>query len=158
LRVLNYDGRLYQDPKPVFEPNSEKVQFKQGLFPILEPFDLKGVGILGYRYLDVDKQDDTWLYLPTLRRVRRLSSAQRSDALVAQDMDVDSYYVYEGIPAWMDWKYLGEKEMLGIMHAQHYPVKWADGSANFAFDEVWEPRKVFVIEGTSRLAQYAYSK
>ncbi len=158
LRTLNYDGRLYVDPKPLLEPNAEKVQSKQGLYPILEPFDLKGVGTLSYRYLDIEKQDDTWLYLPTLRRVRRLSSAQRSDALFGQDTDVDSYYGYAGSPAWMDWKFLGEREMLGVMHAQHFPVKWADGSANFAFDDVWEKRKVYVVEGTPRLAQYAYSK
>ena len=158
LRGLNYDGRLYQDPKPKFEPNPEGVQAKSGLFPILEPFDLKGVGTLSYRYLDIDKQDDTWLYLPTLRRVRRLSSAQRSDALFGQDTDVDSYYGYAGSPAWMDWKFLGEKEMLGVMHGQNFPVKWAAGGANFAFDDVWEPRKVYVVEGTPRLSQYAYSK
>jgi Protein of unknown function (DUF1329) len=158
LRSINYDGRLWQDPKPKYEPNTEEVQNKSGLYPILEPFDLKGVGTISYRYLDIEKQDDTWLYLPTLRRVRRLSSAQRSDALFGQDTDVDSYYGYAGSPSWMDWKYLGEREMLGIMHAKNFPVKWADGGANFAFDDVWEPRKVYVIEGTSRLAQYAYSK
>ena len=158
LRGLNFDGRLYVDPKPKFEPNPEGVQAKSGLYPILEPFDLKGVGTLSFRYLDIDKQDDTWLYLPTLRRVRRLSSAQRSDALFGQDTDVDSYYGYAGSPAWMDWKFLGEREMLGVMHAQNYPVKWAAGGANFAFDDVWEKRKVYVVEGTPRLAQYAYSK
>ncbi|MFM7140988.1 MAG: DUF1329 domain-containing protein [Alphaproteobacteria bacterium] len=158
LRGLNYDGRLFVDPKPKFEPNPEAVQGKAGLYPILEPFDLKGVGTLSYRYMDTEKQDDTWLYLPTLRRVRRLSSAQRSDALFGQDADVDSYYGYAGSPTWFDWKFLGEREMLGVFHAQNLPVKWAAGSANFAFDDVWEPRKVYVIEGTPRLAQYAYSK
>jgi hypothetical protein len=58
----------------------------------------------------------------------------------------------------MEWKLLGEKEMLGVMHAQNFPAKWAAGSANFAFDEVWEKRNVWVLEGTSKLAQYAYSK
>jgi len=158
LRAISYTGRLYVDPKPTFEPNRDGVRGKQALYPILEPFDLKGVGTLSFRYLDPDKQDDTWLYLPSLRRVRRLSSAQRSDALFGQDTDVDSYYGYAGNPAWMEWKLLGETEMLGVMHAQNFPAKWAAGSANFAFDEVWEKRKVWVVEGTSKLAQYAYSK
>ena len=82
--------------------------------PILEPFDLKGVGALGNRYIDPGKQDDSWLYLPSLRRVRRLSTAQRSDALFGQDTDVDSYYGYAGHIAWMDWKFLGEQELLGV--------------------------------------------
>jgi hypothetical protein len=157
FRVLRYVGRLHNDPKPLWRTN-EGYQSKQSLHPVLEPFDLKGVGGLSFRYVDPSKQDDTWLYLPSLRRVRRLSSAQRSDALFGQDTDVDSYYGYAGHIAWMTWKYLGEREMLGAFHAQSYPVKWGQGASDFAFDDVWEKRKVHVIEGVSKLAQYAYSK
>jgi hypothetical protein len=157
FRVLRYVGRLYQDPKPLWR-TSEGYQSKGSLHPILEPFDLKGVGALSFRYIDPSKQDDTWLYLPSLRRVRRLSSAQRSDALFGQDTDVDSYYGYAGHIAWMSWKYLGEKQMLGCWHAANYPVKWGTGGADFAFDDGWEKRKVHVVEGVSKLAQYAYSK
>ncbi len=157
FRGVRYLGRLYQDPKPTW-PNREGFQSKSSLHPILEPFDLKGVGGLSFRYEDPSKQDDTWLYLPSLRRVRRLSSAQRSDALFGQDTDVDSYYGYAGHIAWMTWKYLGKKEMLGVFHAENYPVKWAPGGADFAFDDVWEKRRVHVIEGVSKLSQYAYGK
>ena len=157
FRVLRYVGRLYQDPKPLWQ-TSEGYQNKGSLHPILEPFDLKGVGALSFRYIDPSKQDDTWLYLPSLRRVRRLSSAQRSDALFGQDTDVDSYYGYAGHIAWMTWKYLGEKQMLGCWHAANYPVKWGTGGADFAFDDGWEKRRVHVVEGVSKLAQYAYSK
>jgi hypothetical protein len=157
FRVLRYVGRLYQDPKPTWQ-TSEGYQTKSSLHPVLEPFDLKGVGGLTFRYFDPSKQDDTWLYLPSLRRVRRLSSAQRSDALFGQDTDVDSYYGYAGHIAWMTWKYLGKKPMLGCMHAENYPVKWAAGGNDFAFDDVWEKRNVHVVEGVSKLAQYAYSK
>jgi hypothetical protein len=156
LRRLFWTGRLYVDPKPE-KPNPNGYRVQQGLYPILEPFDLKGVGALGNRYTDSAKQDDSWLYLPSLRRVRRLSTAQRSDALFGQDADVDSYYGYAGHISWMDWKYLGEKEILGIVHAEHFPVKW-DSKVDWAFDDVWEKRKVYVIEGTSKLPQYAYSK
>ena len=121
-RNLWYTGRLYVDPKPEL-PNPDKVRGKSSLHPILEPFDLKGVGLTGTRYLDPDRQDDTWLYLPSLRRVRRLSSAQRSDALFGQDTDVDSYGGYAGQIPWFDWKFLGEKEVLASFHAEQFPVK-----------------------------------
>jgi len=156
FRRLFWNGRLYVDPKPE-KPNRNSYRAQQGLYPILEPFDLKGVGALGYRYLDPAKQDDSWLYLPSLRRVRRLSTAQRSDALFGQDTDVDSYYGYSGHIAWMEWKFLGERDLLGVMHARHYPVKW-DERVDWAFDEVWEKRRVYVLEGTSKLPQYAYGK
>ncbi len=156
LRRLFWTGRLYVDPKPE-KPNPNGYRAQQGLYPILEPFDLKGVGALGNRYLDSSKQDDSWLYLPSLRRVRRLSTAQRSDALFGQDTDVDSYDGYAGQIAWMDWKLLGEKDVLGVMHAKNFPVKWAS-PADWAFDDTWEKRSVWVIEGVSKLPQYAYSK
>jgi hypothetical protein len=79
-RRMYYNARLYVDPKPALE-NPEGIRFKEVLGPLIAPFDLKGIGALEYRYIDRAKQDDTWLYVPSLRRVRRLSTAQRSDAL-----------------------------------------------------------------------------
>ena len=156
FRRLFWNGRLYVEPKPE-KPNPNGYRVQQGLYPILEPFDLKGVGALGNRYIDPAKQDDSWLYLPSLRRVRRLSTAQRSDALFGQDTDVDSYFGYAGHIAWMDWKFLGEREVIASFHGQHFPVKWNE-KVDWAFDDVWEKRKVYVVEGVSKLPQYAYSK
>jgi hypothetical protein len=156
FRRLFWTGRLYVEPKPAM-PNPNGFRRQEGLYPVLEPFDLKGVGAIGYRYLDPGKSDDSWLYLPSLRRVRRLSTAQRSDALFGQDTDVDSYGGYAGQIAWMDWKYLGEREMLVAAHAEHVPVKW-DEKVDWAFNEGWEKRKMYVVEGISKLPQYAFSK
>ena len=158
LRTLLYTARLNVDPKPVYGENSEGVRAKQSLHPILEPFDLKGVGLTTIRYLDPDRQDDTWLYLPTLRRVRRLSSAQRSDALFGQDTDVDSYGGYAGQIAWFDWKFLGEKTILATFHAEHFPVEYCEGEGDFIYCDNWEKRDVWVLEGVSKQAQYAYGK
>jgi hypothetical protein len=157
FRRLYYVGRLYVDPKPTY-PNGDGYHYKETLHPMVEPFDLKGVGFTYYRYLEPSKQDDSWLYLPSLRRVRRLSTAQRSDALFGQDTDQDSYGGYAGSIAWMDWKLVGEKEMLGAFHTKNFPVKWAQGAADWGFDDVWEKRKVYVVEGVSKLPQYAFSK
>jgi len=154
---LFYNGRLYIDPKPEL-PNPDGIRYKELTGPILSPLDLKGVGSLSYRFLDLNEQDRTWLYTPTLRRVRRLSTSQRSDSVFGQDTDLDSYYGYSGNIAWMSWRFLGEKKMLGSFHALHSPVEWCPGKGDFAFCDVWEPRDVFVVEGISKLPQYAYSK
>src|SRR5258705_5689113 len=153
---LFWNGRLYVEPKPAM-PNPNGLRRQEGLYPVLEPFDLKGVGFINYRYLDSGKSDDSWLYVPSLRRVRRLSTAQRSDALFGQDTDVDSYYGYAGHIAWMTWKFLGERDVIGVYHAKNNPVKWND-KVDWAFDDVWEKRRVYVIEGVSKLQQYAYGK
>ncbi|HET9061701.1 MAG TPA: DUF1329 domain-containing protein, partial [Candidatus Binatia bacterium] len=157
IRRLYFRERLVIDPKPEM-PSKDETRYKEALYPIVEPFDLKGTGFTLNRYLDHTRQDDTWLYLPQLRRVRRLSSAQRSDALFGQDTDQDSYAGYAGNVAWMAWKFLGEKTVLGSLHSEHLPVKWQTGSGNYMHDDTWEPREVVIVEGVSKLPQYAYSK
>jgi len=159
LRVFQFLGRLHHEPMPVFEPNEDATFRKSGLYPLIEPFDLKGVGGVSYRYIDLVRQDDTWLYLPFLRRVRRLSSAQRSDALFGQDIDVDSYGGYAGQIPWFDWKLLGEKPMLASLHGQNLPPKPCEKDGGMTFCEHWEMRpNVYIIEGKPKVANYAYSK
>ncbi|HUI26285.1 MAG TPA: DUF1329 domain-containing protein, partial [Candidatus Kryptonia bacterium] len=157
LRQLFYVGRLYVEPKPEL-PNPDGVRGKSSMHPILEPFDLKYVGLTVIRYLDPDRADNTWLYLPTLRRVRRLSTAQRSDALFGQDTDVDSYGGYAGQIGWFNWKYLGERQMLASFHSEHFPVQFCPGAGEFIFCDKWEMRKMYVVEGVPLQAQYAYGK
>lgn len=157
FRRLYYVSRLYHDPKPTWE-SGDDVRYREVLHPILEPFDLKGVGLTYNRYLDPYRQDDSWLYYPLLKRVRRLSSAQRSDALFGQDADIDSYGGYAGNPAWMSWRLLGTRRLLGPMHTRNFPARWSPGGADFLFDDTWEMRDVYVIEGRSRLPDYAYER
>jgi hypothetical protein len=90
--------------------------------------------------------------------VRRLSTAQRSDALFGQDTDPDSYWGYNGHIAWSEWKFLGEQKMLGVLHGEHYPMKACEGEANYMFCDAWEMRDMWVVEGVSKLPQYAYGK
>jgi len=157
IRRLYFVGRTTVEPIPSL-PNRDRVRFKEALYPLVEPFDLKGVGFTMNRYISHRRHDDTWLYLPQLRRIRRLSSAQRSDALFGQDTDTDSYEGYQGNIAWMDWKLLGETTILATMHAENLPVHWHAPPGDFLHDDVWEPREVWILAGTSKLPQYAYSQ
>ncbi|RMD81413.1 MAG: DUF1329 domain-containing protein [Candidatus Dadabacteria bacterium] len=159
LRVIRFQGRLYHDPKPELKPNHDKVFQKGGLYPLIEPFDLKGVGGISFRYLDQHKQDDTWLYLPMVRRVRRMSTNQRSDALFGQDIDVDSFGGYAGQIPWFEWRLLGERPMLASLHGERLPPEPCEGDGGMTFCEKWEMRpSVWVIEGKSKFPGYAYGK
>ncbi len=71
MRVLGFQGRIKNERKPQFLPNNDKVFQKAGLYPLIEPFDLKGVGGVSFRCLDQTEQDDTWLDLPFVRRPPR---------------------------------------------------------------------------------------
>ncbi|MBI5506634.1 MAG: DUF1329 domain-containing protein [Deltaproteobacteria bacterium] len=159
LRVLRFQGRIKNEPKPDILPNNDQVFQKGGLYPLIEPFDLKGVGGVSFRYLDQTKQDDTWLYLPFVRRVRRMSSAQRSDALFGQDIDVDSFGGYAGQIPWFTWKFLGEKPLLMSLHGQRLPPRPCSKDGGMTFCEPWELRPaVYIVEGKPKASGYAYSK
>lgn len=160
-RRLRMEGRLKHEPVPRFSDadNHEEVFAKFGFYPLIDPFDLKGVGSISYRYRAPDRMDDTWLYIPTIRRVRRMSSAQRSDALFGQDIDLDSFGGWAGHIAVMEWKLLGVKEMLGSMHGINLPPKLCTRDGGMTFCEAWEKRpSVYIVEGVARAADYAYSK
>ncbi len=159
LRVMRFQGRLRHAPKPTIEPNNDQVFYKAGLYPLIEPFDLKGVGGVSFRYLDQKRHDDTWLYLPFVRRVRRLSTTQRSDALFGQDIDVDSFGGYAGQIPWFEWKLLGEKPMLASLHGKRLPPEPCVEDGGMTFCEPWELRpSVYAIEGKSLWPNYAFSK
>jgi hypothetical protein len=158
LRILKFVGRTEQPPIPAM-PNPGGFFAKAGQYPVIEPFDLKGVGGVSYRHLDPKKHDDTYIYLPSLRRVRRLSSAQRSDALFGQDVDVDSYGGYAGQIPWFKWKLLGVRSMLASGHGENLPPVPCTGDGGVTFCENWEQLpKVYLVEGTPKMSGYAYSK
>ncbi|HYC53927.1 MAG TPA: DUF1329 domain-containing protein [Candidatus Binatia bacterium] len=158
-RNLRFFGRLHNDPRPIIADNPDQVFNKAGFFPLIEPFDLKGVGTVSFRYIDPTRQDDTWLYTPAIRRVRRLSSAQRSDALFGQDIDLDSFGGYAGQIPWSDWKLIGKKPMLASLHGKNLPPKVCPNDGGVTYCEDWEVRpNVWIVEGRSKLQGYAYSK
>jgi hypothetical protein len=159
VRRIRFKGRLEHEPIPEIADNKDGVFAKQGFYPLIEPFDLKGVGSISYRYLDPSRQDDTWLYVPVIRRVRRMSSAQRSDALFGQDIDLDSFGGYAGQVGWFDWKLLGEKPMLASFHGENLPPVVCEKDGGMTYCENWEVRPhVYIIEGEAKVPNYAYSK
>ncbi len=58
---------------------------KQVLF-YLEPSNVRGTGFLTYDYADPGRDDDQWLYLPALRKTRRISASDRGDYFLGTDL------------------------------------------------------------------------
>jgi hypothetical protein len=52
-----------------------------------EPRDIAGTAFLSHTY--VDRPDDQWLYLPSLRRVRRIASVNQSSAFVGSEFSYE---------------------------------------------------------------------
>jgi len=54
-----------------------------------KPSNVKGTGFMTYDYFDAEQDDDQWLYLPALRKVRRISASDRGDYFLGTDFTYD---------------------------------------------------------------------
>jgi outer membrane lipoprotein-sorting protein len=51
----------------------------------LSPKNIKDTAFLTYDYPEIDRDDDQWLYLPAMRKVRRISASDRGDYFLGTD-------------------------------------------------------------------------
>ena len=156
FRRLFWTGRLYVDPKPD-KPNPNGYRAQQGLYPILEPFDLKGVGALGNRYTESRSRTTRG---STCRRSAACGVCRPRSAPTRSSGRTPTSTATTAMPAtspgWTGSTWARRRSSRRV-HAEHFPVKW-DEKVDWAFDDVWEKRKVYVDRGHSKLPQYAYSK
>ncbi len=131
------------------------------------PFDARGIQLLSYRYKSSDKprseakNDDTWVYVPTLRRVRRISSAQRTDAVSGTDFTFDDLRSFAGIVPQYEWQCLGERRILAPMNTKvkAYPYEKDHNFGPYGLsyaDDRWELRDAWVVRMTPKNADHPY--
>ena len=160
-KVRNYGvNRLKSDNAP--DPNgiAQKVRNL-----VTHPADTAGLAFLAISYLDNNRDQDTWLYLPALRRVRRAPTMTGGGSLEGELVMDENGLEFRGkINDW-HWKLLGKKEM--YIPYNCYDI-WEVGASDE--EECWaqdinperiryELHRVWVVEGTARKGlNHPYSK
>jgi hypothetical protein len=91
-------------------PNKDLIQ-RYTLISVDRPYDIAGFNLLLWRYRD-ERQDMNLSYIPAIRRARRMSPANRSDAFVGSDFCIDDPNGYDGKICMFDWKVLRKQEAL----------------------------------------------
>ncbi len=145
-------GRTEVEPMPVdpdFKSTGRLWLF--ALYPVIQPATQRGAGIVRFRYADPKRGDDSWSYTVGARRVRRLNEAILSDATGISAWNPDHYSGFNPKTEAYDYKFLGEKQMLACVHAEHSPEIPCptDGGAS-ACPEAWEYRHMYVLEAKPR--------
>jgi hypothetical protein len=132
-----------------------------------KPFDARGIELLSYRYKSSDKprsearNDDTWVYVPTLRRVRRISTAQRTDAVAGTDFTFDDLRSFNGIVPQYTWECLDERRMIAPMNTKvkGYPYEkdhnFGPYGLSFASDR-WELRDAWLVRMLPKNEDHPY--
>jgi len=180
------EGQMTQFPMDGYPPrkgcvNKENIE-RYSILQILAPFDIAGTNILLWRYRDA-RFDSTFGYIPAIRRVRRMSPANRSDAYIGTDMCVDDAWCFDGKTTAFTWKLLRKQEGLlpyGFKEVQpfrktsnacvttertpclelNYERKDAQTAPWFPAGNklVWTKRPVYVVELKARDPYYNYGK
>lgn len=85
---------------------------KRAILFFLEPNSVRDTAFLSYDYSEADRDDDQWLYLPALRKSRRIAAADRGQSFVGTDFSYEDMKKETklGIPDYR-WKTLGEEEV-----------------------------------------------
>ncbi len=115
------------------------------------PPEYRGTMLLSYRYKDAAGPPfestgiDTWVYVPTLRRVRRISGAQRTDAIAGTDFSMEDANSFDGIIPEFEWECLGTMDVLAPVNTKvkAYPFDKDHSFGPFGLsfaDDRWELR------------------
>ena len=82
-------------------------EVNKNLIKFLSPSDIKGTGFLSWE--NQDRDDDQFLFLPALKKVRRISASQRSDSFMGTDF---TYEDMEGKEMGLDIHTLMKEEVI----------------------------------------------
>ncbi|MBT6914209.1 MAG: outer membrane lipoprotein-sorting protein, partial [Candidatus Marinimicrobia bacterium] len=96
----------------------------------LSPADVKNTSFMTWSYDDASKSDDQWIYLPALKKVKRISSDSKGDYFMGSDFTYDD---------------LGDRHPMDDTHT-------------ILREEVLEGKETIVIESVSKDEEYMYAR
>jgi len=173
----NNIGRIEVPPVPT-DPDfkASGVRYKFAYYPFLEPADLRGYGFIRYRHMNPAEEDNSWVFNPQTRRLRRQSAEELADAIGGlpgfsggggggygggagvsssgtnvTTLDPDSYFGFAAKVEDFNYKFIGEKQMLACVHAKFSPEQPcpSDGGHTLC-PEDWELRHMYIIEANEK--------
>lgn len=100
-RQRTRDMRIYQ---------KDYTQDTKRLYLFESPADIRGTAFLNFDWNDLDRDDDSWLYLPSLQRVKRLATSDTSDSFLGSDF---TYADFNGLQIeWYDYSFINDSEVV----------------------------------------------
>ncbi len=130
----------------------------KSLMEFSTPADVKGTKFLSYEH--INKDDDQWLYLPALKRVKRIASKNKSGAFMGSE------FSYEDLSAFNVKKYsyegealVGELEGEAVYIGHSVPVSKYSGYTklvSYVSKESFLIRKIEYFDRKKKLLKTAY--
>ena len=136
-------------------PDASQFEYKDYV-EFLDPYDVRGQRMVILRSADPHQADQAWMYVPSLRKVRRFSAEEKSDSFVGSDGTLDDFYGFSGRPLDYDWKFHGWKTVIHTMNAHPAYPHYYGPNGWLPFDR-WELRNCVVVEQIPKDPNHPYS-
>ncbi|MBW1851393.1 MAG: outer membrane lipoprotein-sorting protein [Deltaproteobacteria bacterium] len=154
-------GRALIPPFGFFDKRAEKRgEFEITATEIYEPRANRGLVTMTLRYDDPYKMDPTLMYLPQMRRVRKMSSTDTQDPNGDSLYDDRGFLLQKITPKRYPYKFeiIDEREYL-LAVSYNYATSWVDKENGYAVRDLgFMRRPCYVLQMTQLDPNYTYSK
>jgi hypothetical protein len=159
--AIRFMGRSFMPPFGWFDDRAKRRgEFCADVIQLLEPRASRGLVYMLLRYDDPNKMDPTMIYLPQLRRIRKMNSTDTQDPLGDSAYDDTGYLRQKITPKRYPYKFdiIEEREYL-LPWSYNSGTAWFDSKNGYAIrDLVCQRRPCYVLQMTQLDPNYVYSK
>lgn len=148
-------GRVSLDSKPEL-PGYEHIDWMQ-LRADEYPRDTAGTTTLEIRYADPKREDDLYIYVPSIRRVRRAPPIQRCATIAPSEFNFDDINSFGGKVNDFNYRFLGRSKLLGNFAQEQIPFHRKSGDY-LPLKENWEVVEAYGLEITPKNPNYCYPR
>ncbi len=162
LDSIRLSKRSLFEPYGWYDQRAQNIGEERSMMTVmLSPRDVKGFTVLAYNYEAVDKVNQSMSFLPTLRRIKKMSATDTQDPINGQDLiydDTDGFgqklnpdrYPYE-------YKLIAEREYLVPVSIDG--TGYIDTKDGYSYKNLKMMRRpMYVIELIQQDRNYVYSK
>ncbi len=149
--------RTELDPKPAILKNPKGYYKGQFLHFVLPP-EMHNSRMIVMKFIDETVDYSSYLYYSEFRRIKRISQAERTNAIDGTDMIYDDGNMWDGYLSHnKSFDYKGKKDLLVARHQDMKNVKRVAGQAQSSGWDM-ERSNMYVVEVKHRDPNYLYSK
>lgn len=84
--------RRFSRSRIILNRPSDGICYKD-LVVMTEPYNIRGLAILSWSYLNPEREQDIWLWLPSLKKIRKVSQASADDSFMGSDFTTEEVSV-----------------------------------------------------------------
>jgi len=74
--------------KRIVQAGADGISYKD-IIVVTYPTQTKGLAVLTWTYEDMERDQDTWLWIPSLKKTRKISASEADDAFMGSDLTVE---------------------------------------------------------------------